>query len=868
MGVSENIFSAVFIVVFTIFVGIYIYNGSVEFAVNEYELEKNEFVYDMYSNDFNSVLLITENNSRRSMGNLLANALYYNTEVLNFSNSSINVTSKLKNILDSIYGEKNYYFEIKPRIVDLSLNFVIDGSDSLGDERELLGRELPFLMEKIKEQINETGDEIVISNIYILGDKKNSDDVEKCYPFDGASPNIACYIIGKEELYDVRNKSLGNYTYDNTDKELYKTQFNITPPYDNLSFVRLARKQGEKDYYEADWGSGTAYVSAMAKDTAKLVIIFPMGDELSTSSISEDCFNVNTTPEQKICDICSQSCSDSLDTETELRSMKTVKNGAIVADANGHIVNPIFAYSCDYNYKPIFNTYFEIVHGKATTNACMESECVGCSLNSSDNVCFHSECKQEIVRQMDFLANSTGGKVIDLDELEELVYNVEGVVNDSIESFKITIGEPLNRTEKYVIKRKVPLPNKLMTDLRIEILANKREMGLVAGNQSIIVNEEESEDEALDDDLSDDTPDDEIDAPSDDLERVLNVGPDREYKKPSEVISVLEDGDTVEIDEGTYLGDFVIWDKDNITIRGIGDVVLDATGYTIPNKKAIWVINGDNVIVDNIEFKGAVVPDKNGAGIRIQSKNLTIINSYFHDNEMGILTWNDADSILTIKNSHFAYNGYGDGYSHNMYIGKIKNFTISSSYSHHSLIGHTLKSRARENHIYYNKFIDGSNGRSSYLIDIPNGGKSFIVGNILQQGPLTDNPHMVSYGAEGITNPVQEVYFISNTLVNDKSSGSSWGLRIVSGVDQIVENNIFSGLNQVFDGAGDITRNIILDKGNFTDAVNYDYRLVSGSLAIDSAYDSSIIPQFEYDHLAKIKAREDDGNLDFGAFEH
>ena len=81
------------------------------------------------------------------------------------------------------------------------------------------------------------------------------------------------------------------------------------------------------------------------------------------------------------------------------------------------------------------------------------------------------------------------------------------------------------------------------------------------------------------------------------------------------------------------LGDFCIWNTDQLYIKGVGGYAhLDVTGATIPNLKAIWVINGNNLIIENIEFSGASVPDKNGACIRMQGTNLTIKSCYFHEN--------------------------------------------------------------------------------------------------------------------------------------------------------------------------------------------------------------------------------------------
>ena len=117
--------------------------------------------------------------------------------------------------------------------------------------------------------------------------------------------------------------------------------------------------------------------------------------------------------------------------------------------------------------------------------------------------------------------------------------------------------------------------------------------------------------------------------------------------------------------------------------------------------KAIWVVRGGVMAVQGFDFVGAKVADKNGAGIRFEKGQLSIKDCTFTDNENGILTSSDKDAVLLIENSEFGNNGFGDGYSHNLYVGAIKKLTVTGSYFHHAKVGHLLKSRAAENHIFY-----------------------------------------------------------------------------------------------------------------------------------------------------------------------
>lgn len=52
--------------------------------------------------------------------------------------------------------------------------------------------------------------------------------------------------------------------------------------------------------------------------------------------------------------------------------------------------------------------------------------------------------------------------------------------------------------------------------------------------------------------------------------------------------------------------------------------------------------------------------------------------------------------------------------------------------------GNTVSSRAAENRILCNRLMDERDGNSSYVIDLPNGGRSFLIGNVLHHGPAAE----------------------------------------------------------------------------------------------------------------------------------
>lgn len=353
---------------------------------------------------------------------------------------------------------------------------------------------------------------------------------------------------------------------------------------------------------------------------------------------------------------------------------------------------------------------------------------------------------------------------------------------------------------------------------------------------------------------------------------LLRVGPGREYKVPSEAAAVARDGDTVEIDAGTYDGDVAVWRADDLTLRGVGDgrAHLRAGGKAA-EAKAIWVIKGDDTTVENIEFSGASVPDGNGAGIRQEGDNLTVRGSYFHDNEMGLLAGDNPRSKIIIEYSMFADSRSDRALAHNIYVNGVKRFILRYSYSHGATIGHNVKSRAKRTDILYNRLADEADGRSSYVLDIPNAGRAYVIGNVIQQGPNADNSTVIAYGEEGYNHASNKLFLVHNTIVNDRGSGRFvW----VDGSPRLVKllNNLLVGPGALGDdGSWQMEGNLLrqTDPG-FIDAGKYDYRLRAGSAAIDAGAAVApprLRPKFHYLETAAREPRPVSGAPDAGAYE-
>ena len=319
-----------------------------------------------------------------------------------------------------------------------------------------------------------------------------------------------------------------------------------------------------------------------------------------------------------------------------------------------------------------------------------------------------------------------------------------------------------------------------------------------------------------------------------DLPATMSVGPGQRISTLTEAARLAKDGEVIEIHAGDYRAQPAVWTQNNLLIRGVGQrPVMLADGQSAEGK-AIWVVRGGRVTIENIEFRGARVVSLNGAGIRFEKGNLTIRSCAFFDNEMGILTANFPELSLEVVNSEFgdAPRHKGDLH-HLLYVGAIGKFVLRGSRFHNGYLGHLVKSRARENHILYNMLVDGAGGRASYELEFPNGGVAYVIGNAIGQSAGTDNPSIVAYGAEGPRWPDNALYMAHNTLINDAPAGNFVNVRLDKmsvDVEVWLLNNLMVGTGDLFKPAqGRFDGNRLVARGELIELGGVPLRLTTTS---------------------------------------
>ena len=147
--------------------------------------------------------------------------------------------------------------------------------------------------------------------------------------------------------------------------------------------------------------------------------------------------------------------------------------------------------------------------------------------------------------------------------------------------------------------------------------------------------------------------------------------------------------------------------------------------------------------------------------------------------------------------------------------------------------------------------MDENDGTASYTIDLPNGGLSYIIGNLIEKGPKAENNTLLTYAEEGGSNSQERIFVVNNTFVNDHGRGTFISLR--GNATATVTNNLFIGGGTPISGKAEESGNMTTqDSKVVVDRAGYDYRLSETSAAHnkgvkpgkDDAFDLTPIGQY------------------------
>lgn len=181
-----------------------------------------------------------------------------------------------------------------------------------------------------------------------------------------------------------------------------------------------------------------------------------------------------------------------------------------------------------------------------------------------------------------------------------------------------------------------------------------------------------------------------------------------------------------------------------------GSALFD--GVTCEGKAAL-VLRGQSAQVAGLVFQNMAVPDLNGAGIRLERGNLTVVQSWFRDSQQGILANSDPGGSLVVDRSTFARLGNCEdpsGCAHSIYTGTYGLVRVTRSRFEQGSGGHYLKSRALRVDVASSSFDDSRGRGTNYMIDLPDGAIGQISNNWFVQGRDKENySAFIAVAAEG-----------------------------------------------------------------------------------------------------------------------
>lgn len=209
--ISDVMSTLVLVILFLLASGI-ILSQNTTFLQNNAQNSFSEYQSEKLSADFESILGIDEPVSQKSLATLLGDAVYYrkisfsyhnptiipNADINSYYNADsnqLNIRSALETVMDKLYGKNNYYLEISPKLLDLRLFFVIDGSPSLNNEAVQLvdyATGIPRIVRQFKDLNYGVHPKVFI----MAGELMQSNP---CQTFE--DNNISCEYVYKEQLY-------------------------------------------------------------------------------------------------------------------------------------------------------------------------------------------------------------------------------------------------------------------------------------------------------------------------------------------------------------------------------------------------------------------------------------------------------------------------------------------------------------------------------------------------------------------------------------------------------------------------------------------------------------------------------------------
>ncbi|MEZ4232287.1 MAG: hypothetical protein R3B89_24125 [Polyangiaceae bacterium] len=276
---------------------------------------------------------------------------------------------------------------------------------------------------------------------------------------------------------------------------------------------------------------------------------------------------------------------------------------------------------------------------------------------------------------------------------------------------------------------------------------------------------------------------------------VYEVGPGKTYATPAEIVDRLAPGDLVLILGGaTYPGGIVF------SRPGTANRKIIVRGVAVEGKLPV-ISGGRNTIeaaANHYVFENL---DITAGGYRCffhHADDITLRSSVVHDCPAhGLLGADEGSGTLLLEYTEFYHCGNADQH-HTVYMATDETrypsavFRMQHCYVHDSRGGHSVKSRAARNEIYFNWIegglyheleLIGADGQAADLVRED----SDVVGNVLRK---TNDSYSVRIGGDGTGDSGGRYRFVNNTFLLQSEARPV--LRLFDRVQSLeVDNNLF-----------------------------------------------------------------------------
>lgn len=258
---------------------------------------------------------------------------------------------------------------------------------------------------------------------------------------------------------------------------------------------------------------------------------------------------------------------------------------------------------------------------------------------------------------------------------------------------------------------------------------------------------------------------------------VLTVGAGGSYRTLTLALAAAHDGDTIRVAAGTYTETGVVISH-KVIIEGVGGLARFVAGGAPANGPANATANNlagftttTDVTLRNIELTGAGIMGGVAAGIHDQGGNLTVVNSYIHDNQAGLVADAGLAGSIGVYDTELARNGTVDGVGANLDVGEVGTLTLRNVWVHAAVGGAELRSRADTTTIDASRILQSS-GSGANAIDLPQAGRVSITGSVIEKAAGSLGGALVHVGGSGML-PGSGVVLANDTLISDVTAAAT-----------------------------------------------------------------------------------------------